>query len=45
MFGETGAGRRTNRSTRDHGGRPNIVLVVADDHAAHAIGAHGSGVN
>src|SRR5215207_8056143 len=25
--------------------RPNIVLVVADDHAAHAIGAYGSVVN
>jgi arylsulfatase A-like enzyme len=24
---------------------PNIVLVVADDHAAHAIGAYGSVVN
>jgi arylsulfatase A-like enzyme len=25
--------------------RPNIVLVVADDHAAHAVGAYGSVVN
>jgi arylsulfatase A-like enzyme len=27
------------------GRRPNIVLVMADDHAAHAIGAYGSRVN
>ena len=26
-------------------GRPNIVLVVADDHAAHAVSAYGSRVN
>ena len=26
-------------------GRPNIVLIVTDDHAAHAIGAYGSVVN
>jgi arylsulfatase A-like enzyme len=38
-------------STRDAGGpsvarrRPNIVFVMADDHAAHAIGAYGSRVN
>ena len=25
--------------------RPNVVLVLADDHAAHAIGAYGSRVN
>lgn len=25
--------------------RPNIVLVLADDHAAHAIGAYGSAIN
>ena len=38
-------------STRGAGGpsvarrRPNIVFVMADDHAAHAIGAYGSRVN
>jgi hypothetical protein len=26
-------------------GRPNIILIVTDDHAAHAIGAYGSRVN
>lgn len=26
-------------------GRPNIVLILSDDHAAHAIGAYGSVVN
>ena len=25
--------------------RPNIVVVMADDHAAHAISAYGSRVN
>ena len=25
--------------------RPNIVFVVADDHAAHAIGAYDSRIN
>jgi arylsulfatase A-like enzyme len=25
--------------------RPNIVLIMADDHAAHAIGAYGSAIN
>ena len=25
--------------------RPNIVVVMADDHAAHAIGAYGSRIN
>ncbi len=25
--------------------RPNIVLVMADDHAAHAIGSYGSAIN
>ena len=24
------------------GGRPNIVFIMTDDHAAHAIGAYGS---
>jgi arylsulfatase A-like enzyme len=27
------------------GGRPNIVFIMTDDHAAHAIGAYGSRVN
>jgi arylsulfatase A-like enzyme len=27
------------------GPRPNIILVMADDHAAHAIGAYGSRIN
>ncbi|HEX7171365.1 MAG TPA: sulfatase [Candidatus Limnocylindria bacterium] len=41
----------TVSSTRGAGGpsvarrRPNIVFVMADDHAAHAIGAYGSRVN
>ena len=26
-------------------GRPNIVFIMTDDHAAHAIGAYGSRVN
>jgi arylsulfatase A-like enzyme len=26
-------------------GRPNIVFIMADDHAAHAIGAYGSRIN
>jgi len=25
--------------------RPNIIFIMADDHAAHAIGAYGSKVN
>ena len=25
--------------------RPNIIFIMADDHAAHAIGAYGSRVN
>ena len=25
--------------------RPNIVFIMADDHAAHAIGAYGSAIN
>ena len=29
----------------NHGRRPNIVLILTDDHAAHAIGAYGSVVN
>jgi arylsulfatase A-like enzyme len=39
---------RVGRQT-DAGGaqtpRPNVVLVMADDHAAHAIGAYGSRIN
>jgi len=27
------------------GGRPNIIYIMTDDHAAHAIGAYGSRVN
>ena len=26
-------------------GRPNIIFIMTDDHAAHAIGAYGSKVN
>src|SRR6266849_604315 len=26
-------------------GRPNIIYIMTDDHAAHAIGAYGSRVN
>ena len=29
----------------DDKGRPNILYIMADDHAAHAIGAYGSKVN
>jgi arylsulfatase A-like enzyme len=38
----------TDGGRTDAGGatpRPNIVLVMADDHAAHAIGAYGSRIN
>src|ERR671915_480516 len=35
-----GAQAQTPRS-----GRPNIVYIMTDDHAAHAIGAYGSRVN
>ena len=31
--------------TAQSGGRPNIVFIMTDDHAAHAIGAYGSRVN
>lgn len=37
-----------SRGDRDRGGptrRPNIVLILSDDHAAHAISAYGSRVN
>jgi arylsulfatase A-like enzyme len=27
------------------GGRPNIIFIMTDDHAAHAIGAYGSRIN
>ena len=27
------------------GTRPNIIFIMTDDHAAHAIGAYGSKVN
>jgi arylsulfatase A-like enzyme len=30
---------------RQRGGRPNIVFIMTDDHAAHAISAYGSRVN
>lgn len=33
------AGIKSNRS------RPNIIFIMADDHAAHAIGAYGSKIN
>ena len=26
-------------------GRPNIIFIMTDDHAAHAIGAYGSRIN
>jgi arylsulfatase A-like enzyme len=39
----------TDGGRTDEGGapapRPNIILVLADDHAAHAIGAYGSRIN
>ena len=33
----------TAQSTR--AGRPNIIFIMTDDHAAHAIGAYGRMVN
>ncbi len=30
---------------RQRSGRPNIIFIMTDDHAAHAIGAYGSRVN
>src|SRR5262245_7902900 len=41
---------RTGRSSADgsqpaSSGRPNILYIMTDDHAAHAIGAYGSHVN
>src|SRR4029079_16850823 len=36
----TGASTQGQRS-----GRPNIIFIMTDDHAAHAIGAYGSRVN
>lgn len=30
---------------RQQSGRPNIIFIMTDDHAAHAIGAYGSKVN
>ena len=30
---------------RPRSGRPNIIFIMTDDHAAHAIGAYGSRVN
>lgn len=33
------------RAFAQSGGRPNIVFIMTDDHAAHAIGAYGSRVN
>jgi arylsulfatase A-like enzyme len=39
----------TDGRVTDAGGapwpRPNFILVMADDHAAHAIGAYGSRIN
>ena len=35
-----GVGAQTQRA-----GRPNIIYIMTDDHAAHAIGAYGSRVN
>ena len=32
-------------SAQAQSGRPNIVFIMSDDHAAHAIGAYGSRVN
>ena len=31
--------------TRSATARPNIIYIMSDDHAAHAIGAYGSRVN
>ena len=36
----TGASAQSQRSAR-----PNIIFIMTDDHAAHAIGAYGSRVN
>ncbi|MBP7609563.1 MAG: sulfatase-like hydrolase/transferase, partial [Steroidobacteraceae bacterium] len=36
----------TNMSAQTgRAGRPNIIYIMSDDHAAHAIGAYGSRVN
>ena len=39
----TSQGGATAQSSR--GGRTNIIFIMTDDHAAHAIGAYGSQVN
>lgn len=37
--------RRLAASSSPSGARPNILYIMADDHAAHAIGAYGSRLN
>src|SRR4051794_7477133 len=36
---------RDTRAATSSGSRPNILFIMTDDHAAHAIGAYGSLVN
>ena len=39
------AGMAPSQALADDDGRPNILYIMADDHAAHAISAYGSKVN
>lgn len=39
------AGRGAGRQAETTPSRPNIIFIMADDHAAHAIGAYGSRIN
>jgi arylsulfatase A-like enzyme len=40
-----GASQATVMAQSGRGPRPNIIFIMTDDHAAHAIGAYGSQVN
>ena len=43
--GTLAEGRGIALSAQQAAARPNIIFIMADDHAAHAIGAYGSRVN
>ena len=43
--GRTASGRGFNGEGASMTGQPNILFIMADDHAARAIGAYGSGLN
>lgn len=45
MSPDTAAQVMGGDAARDSGRRPNIVFILSDDHAAHAISAYGSSVN